>query len=252
MFDANAVKESFGRAAVDYDAHAELQHDVRGHCLQLAAQFWPKGSHILDAGCGTGAFAKTAKTLGWQITGVDLAPGMCALAASENAITLNADIQDLPLPDASFDGVFSSLTLQWLNQPADALAEMARVLKPDGHMVLSTFVEGTLAELAQAFHVVDDRPHVSRFLAPHQLLGFAKQAGLSLVVARQIRIVEYYADIIALMRRLQAIGATNQDIMRRRGLMTLRQFARLEQAYLATPRGLPVTWQALYLVLQKT
>lgn len=256
MFDTRAVGDSFGRAARHYDAHAGLQRAVRAHLLALATPYWPRGSLILDAGCGTGVFSEEAARagLGWEILALDIAPGMCEIAKTHCPQVANADVQEIPLADACVDGVFSSLMLQWVNRPDRVFSEMARVLKPGAHAVLSTFTDGTLKELAHAFRSVDDRPHVSDFMAPHRLLKLAEDAGLILAVAQQAEVVEHYPDTVALMRCLQAIGATNHHARRRRGLMTSRQFASLEQAYrhrYASPRGLPATWQVLMLAVRK-
>jgi malonyl-CoA O-methyltransferase len=251
MFDTQAVKYSFADAAEEYDAHAELQHEVRAHCVQLAAQFWPHGSRVLDVGCGTGAFIGEADARGWRPVGLDIADGMCKAARDYMAPVINASAESIPLGENIFDGVFSSLMLQWLNHPARAFGEMARVLKPGCHAVVSTFVEGTLCELSTAFKTIDDAPHVSEFLSSHEIIKYAEGAGFALALARQVRIEETYPDIIALMRRLQSIGAANRHSKRRKGLMTSRQFSRLEQAYTRSPQGCVATWQALYLVLQK-
>ena len=256
MFDQAAVKETFGRASAYYDRHADLQQKVRRVSLDLAGACWADDALILDVGCGTGAFAKEAHAEGhaWRVAGVDLAYGMCERASPRNHFTVNATAQALPFADAWFDGVFSSLMLQWMDNPLPALLEFSRLLKPGAHAVLSTFAAGTLQELAQAFRAIDNRPHVSHFTEPHDFLDMAKQAGLSLELAQQVPMVEYYPDTVALMRSLQNIGATNKHIHRRRGLMTSRQFARLEEAYRKnhmTVRGLPATWNILFVVLRK-
>jgi len=248
MFDTRAIKESFGRAAPDYDAEAHVQRQVRGHCLTLAGKYWPRGAHILDAGSGTGALSQETN---WRVTGLDISFGMCAFAREK---VVNADAASMPFSDARFDGVFSSLMLQWANDPQAVWREMARVLKPQGRVILSTLVAGTLHELREAFSSLDATPHVSHFLKVHDVLGCAAEAGLSMIAAEQVRIVEYYPDAIALMRSLQAIGASHKEAERRKGLMTLKQLARVEQAYekrFGGAKGLPATWQVLCLVMQK-
>lgn len=256
MFDGAAIKTAFGKAAGHYDANADLQQEVRRRALRLGVQCWPKAADILDAGCGTGAFFDDVRALAlsWRVFGCDVSPGMCRVAQQRHHRIMAASAEALPVADAMFDGVFSSLMLQWVNDPRVALAEMARVLKPGGALVLSTFAEGTLFELKQAFLAVDGAPHVSDFAAPHRLLEQARDAGFALVLAHQAPIVRHYPDTVALMRALQAVGATNALSSRRRGLMTSRQFSRLEQAYaknFSGPEGLSATWKALYLVLQK-
>lgn len=250
MFDTGAIKSGFGRAAEAYDEYALLQAKVRETCITLARPHFPSGAHIIDLGAGTGAFAQEAPL--WRVTGLDLSYGMCAVAEKHQRV-VNADAESLPFADERFDGVFSSLMLQWVNDPAKALSEMARVIPPARKIILSTLVAGTLSELKHAFAAVDQHPHVSGFLETHQLLAYAKEAGCSLVMAKEVAVTEYYPDAVALMRALQAIGATHKDSTRRKGLMTPKQFARMEEAYarLRTERGLPATWQVLYLVLRK-
>jgi malonyl-CoA O-methyltransferase len=255
MFDIEAVKDNFSRAAEAYDRHAYLQARAREHCLKLAKQYFSPQSHMLDAGCGTGVLAKEIKSQGlkWRITGLDLSLGMCGVARKHSRCIINADVAAMPFADACFDGIASSLMMQWANDTQVTLQEMARVIKGGGYAVLSTLVPGTLQELREAFAAIDDRNHVSEFIEAHQLLAQAQRADLKLVSARQAEIIEYYSDAVALMRGLQAIGATHKQAQRRKGLMTPKQFARMEEAYekYRTSQGLPATWQVLYLVLQK-
>ena len=257
MFDRQAVKEAFGRAAPVYDAHAHLQRQVRQHCLSLGQSYWPSGKHILDAGCGTGALLQEAAQLRlkWRVTSLDLSLGMCAVAREKSGAVVNADASSMPFADASFDGLFSSLMLQWANNAQAVWQEMERVLKPHGRIILSTFVHGTLQELREAFSSLDGKPHVSYFMQAHEILKCAADAGFTLAMAEQVRIVNHYPDAIALMRSLQFIGATHKDAGRSKGLMTLKQLAGVERTYekrFGSPEGLPATWQLLCLVLQKT
>lgn len=251
MFDTRMIQENFGGAAKSYDENALLQLQVRRACLLLARRHFPARAQVLDIGCGTGALAHEAKE--WRIAGLDISPGMCAFARRHCRV-VNADARALPFADESFSGVFSSLMLQWVDERPAAFAEMARVLKPGGIAVLSTLAEGTLHELSEAFSMVDGAPHVSEFAPPHTLIEEAGRAGFLLTLVRQSPVVEYYPDTIAIMRALQSIGATNKASVRRKGLMTPRQFSRLESFYrqrFGRSAGLPVTWQALYLVLKK-
>lgn len=246
MFDTQLVKDSFGRAAAQYDARASVQHKVRAEALTLARECWTPGMHILDAGCGTGAFVTEAKPLGWRVTGIDLSPGMCTAA---KGTPVNADAVAMPFADATFDGVFSSLMLQWANDPLSALREMKRVTKPRGHAVVATLVEGTLGELKQAFTALDEAPHVSEFSTPLHLQMLATRAGFAVVSSATETVTEHYPHIVALMRSIKSIGAANKDYRRNRGLMTPYQLARVTRAYPRTPDGLPVTWKPFLMVL---
>lgn len=256
MFDLPKLQSDFSRSAVSYDEHALLQKSVRASTLELARRIWTASATLVDLGCGTGALAHEirAQGLSWRLLGIDMAQGMCHKAQAQRMPSLCARADALPLPGGRFDGVFSSLMLQWCERPVDVFKEAARVITTGGYMVCSTLAQGTLAELGAAFAAVDDYPHLSSFPAAHEWLRQAELAGFELRQARQVKMVEYYTDVIGLMRSLQAIGATNKHQKRRKSLMTPKQFSRMERSYetqFATARGLPASWQVLYMVLRR-
>ncbi|HWS38494.1 MAG TPA: class I SAM-dependent methyltransferase [Actinoplanes sp.] len=100
------------------------------------------GEHILDAGCGTGRNLGTLLEAGAVPQGVDFSPGMLAVARSRfpGVPLFEADLQErLPFGDAVFDAVYCALLGEHLADPARAVAEFARVLRPGGRLVFSVF-----------------------------------------------------------------------------------------------------------------
>ena len=104
------------------------------------------GDAVLDVGCGT---ADVLNDLALRVgdsgsaIGVDASQEMLAVASSR-AQALGAtstfqigDAQALPFADASFDVVRSERTLQWVQDPARAVAEMVRVLRPGGRVCIT-------------------------------------------------------------------------------------------------------------------
>lgn len=256
MFDVCSIRADFSRAAVDYDALAQVQRRVRAHCITLGQACWAEGTHLLDAGCGTGALAQevAAAGLGWRITGLDLAFGMCAAARKRNSTVVNGDSAALPFANTSFDGIFSSLMLQWANDPLLVLRELARVTAAGGRCVLATLADGTLQELRAAFAALNQEPRMSPFPAAAGLQAAAIEAGWRVRVMEEDTLVEYYPDATSLMHGLKHIGAADKRAGRRRGLMTPRQLSRLAGEYdrrFGGRHGLPVTWQVVYLVMEK-
>src|SRR6266851_4951505 len=95
----------------------------------------------LDAGCGTGFLSLELAGRGHRVTGIDFAPAMLAEAkkkavAQSLAIRFEeADAEQLPFPNASFDLVMSRHVLWTLPHPEAAIDEWIRVLRPDGRLV---------------------------------------------------------------------------------------------------------------------
>jgi SAM-dependent methyltransferase len=93
----------------------------------------------LDAACGTGRHARRLVELGHDVVGIDITPEMLERATHgvPEARFVEADLHDVPAPDAHFDLVVCGLALAHLDDPMDALTELARVLRPGGRLVVS-------------------------------------------------------------------------------------------------------------------
>jgi ubiquinone/menaquinone biosynthesis C-methylase UbiE len=134
----------------DYDAFAEgyttvndnnLVHAYYERPAMLALAGDVAGRRILDAGCGAGALLAALRERGAIVTGLDRSAGMLELA--RRRLGDDADLRvaelgsPLPFPDGTFDDVTASLVLHYLEDWGLALAEMRRVLKPGGRLLVS-------------------------------------------------------------------------------------------------------------------
>ena len=90
---------------------------------------------LLDVGCGTGVFANTFAELGWSVTGVDVSEDMLRLARERPLEVVVADARRLPFDDATFDAAVSLWTHTDMEDFGRVVAEVARVLRPDGTFV---------------------------------------------------------------------------------------------------------------------
>lgn len=113
------------------------------------------GERFLDVATGTGDLARAIlrRAPGAEVVGLDPSRAMLARAAAKlpRATFVPGDARDLPFPDASFDGVSIAFGIRNVPDRPAALAEMARVLRPGGRLVILELNEPTNA-LAR-FHV---------------------------------------------------------------------------------------------------
>lgn len=134
----------------DYDSFAEAYaaenennlvnaYYERPAMLALAGDV--AGRYILDAGCGSGPLTAALQDRGAADPGIDSSAEMLALARrrlGENASLQMVDLRDsLPFADEAFDDVVASLVLHYLEDWGPTLAELRRVLKCGGRLILS-------------------------------------------------------------------------------------------------------------------
>lgn len=103
-----------------------------------------QGQDVLDVACGTGVVARAAQRLvgaSGRVCGIDLNPAMIGVArgVAPDLEWRVGDAADLPYPDDCFDAVTCQSALFFFPDPAQACAEMARVLRPGGTLALQTY-----------------------------------------------------------------------------------------------------------------
>jgi malonyl-CoA O-methyltransferase len=243
-----AIACAFSRAAASYDHAAVLQRETGEHLLNLAADH--PGHSLLDAGCGTGYFSRCWRGSGKQVIALDLAPGMLAFARQQQAADhyLLADIEHIPLKDASVDLCFSNLAVQWCESLPRALHECWRVTRPGGMVLFSTLAEGSLHQLADAWQQVDGTDHVNPFLSPAQISTACRPYRHQLEISWQTL---NYPDVMTLMRSLKNIGATHLHQPRGNGLLSRQRLTALEAAYPCQLGQFPLSYHLTYGVIYR-
>ncbi len=242
-----AVAAAFGRAANTYEDHAELQRIAGDRLLTLAGT--TPVSQVLDAGCGTGWYARHWQAQGCDVTALDLSPQMLDTARRHGAASryLCGDIEHIPLADAAVDLAWSNLAVQWCSELSHGLSELRRVTRPGGRVVFSTLGAGSLQELHQAWRGVDDQPHANRFLSRETVLAACGPGGEVIQEAVQCR----FPDVMAAMRSLKGIGATHLHDGRQARVLTRGQLQRLAAAWPQQGGEYLLTYQLLYGVIHR-
>jgi SAM-dependent methyltransferase len=143
----------------------------------------PDGARVLEVGCGPGRLSiRLAGRHGLDVTGLDLDPTMIRRARANadrpgsgeqrRPSFLVGDVASLAFPDESFDLVISTLSMHHWADPAAGLAEIGRVLRPDGQALVWDFRPG-----------VRPHPFGPRHAHLPDLVGLANSSSLRVVSA---------------------------------------------------------------------
>jgi SAM-dependent methyltransferase len=122
--------------------------DARIPLVRAVVEVAPR--RVLEVGCGWGELAEwIARETRAEVVAVDLSPRMVELARERGVDASVADVQSLPYEDASFDVVVAAWMLYHVPDLDRAVAEVARVLRPDGTFVAATNSRLHLVELRE-------------------------------------------------------------------------------------------------------
>lgn len=145
MTKAKGEQMSYGwneSAAAWIAAQGDEGDYARQHVLdpRMIARIQHRGfANALDVGCGEGRFCRVLQQLGVQAVGVDLAPALIETARLRDPLGdyRVGDASTLEFADDSFDLVVSYVTLVDFPDIQSAIAEMARVLRPGGSLLIA-------------------------------------------------------------------------------------------------------------------
>jgi malonyl-CoA O-methyltransferase len=259
--EKTAVRRSFERAAATYDRNNVLQCEIGIRLLKHLDPIRIAPEVVVDVGCGTGIFFAELRTRMPKARhiGVDIAlpmlrraaartPGWKRLLGFPHPRLVCGDAERLPLAAGSADMVFSNLALQWTD-PRLVFAEVARILRPGGLFLFSSFGPDTLRELRTAFAAADSHAHVNTFIDMHDLGDALVNVGLAEPVMEMEMITLEYACVEKVARDLQAIGARNALPGRPKGLAGRERWRKVIAAYerFRQPGGaLPASYEVIY------
>jgi SAM-dependent methyltransferase len=186
--EPDSIVREFTHQSESFNAAPAMRSaDTLGRLLDLIPA--RPGERWLDAACGPGLVARGLAPRTGLVEGVDVTPAMVELAAREaaregveNAVFTIGDATALPFADAAFDGAVTRFSLHHIPMPGRVVAELRRVVRPGGAVVVADHVTSADADEA-AFHEELERlrdPSHWACLTPARLRGLGRRAGLAL------------------------------------------------------------------------
>ncbi len=142
MAMTQATEAYFERVAGDWDTLQQSYFTDAVRDAALARAYLRPEMVVADVGCGTGFMAAGLAPLVQKVHALDGSPAMLAQAQQRLAQTGNVTFGlmeggRIPLPDASVDAAFANMMLHHCPDPAEAIGEMVRILKPGGRLVIT-------------------------------------------------------------------------------------------------------------------
>jgi SAM-dependent methyltransferase len=209
---------SFGKAAVMTSA------ETLGALVELVPA--DADSRWLEPACGTGLVARALAGRVGFVAGVDLTPAMLEQATRgaaeegiENASFSAGDATALEFADGSFDGAVTRLSLHHIPVPGRAIAELARVVRPGGTVIVGDLVadeaDGEGALWREEIERLRDPSHwLCR--TPGQLRTMAAEAGLALEHEQLIPLDIDFEDWLARGSGGRAAGPLVDELLAQR------------------------------------
>lgn len=194
--DYDEIRKFEALAARWWDPHSEFKplHEINP--LRLAyidRRAKLAGKHVLDVGCGGGILSESMAQSGASVTGIDMGQAPLAVARlHQHESNIEVDYQQSTVEDIArthaqqFDVVTCMEMLEHVPDPASTIEACARLVKPGGHVFLSTInrnPKSFLFAIVGAEYVLRLLPkgthEYRKFLKPSELSGWARDAGLS-------------------------------------------------------------------------
>jgi SAM-dependent methyltransferase len=152
----------------------------------------PAGRRVLEVGAGTGALWPTKPD--FQLVSTDFSAAMCATLRDKGFAAARCSADALPFPTEAFDGAIACHMLYHVNDPADAIAELRRVLRPGGWLVATTNGAGHMAQLWE----IATRARLPMSFPEAMDLSFRAENAIELLAAEfnDVELVRYEDELV--------------------------------------------------------
>ena len=193
--------------------------------LDALAPFLP-GARVLEAGCGTGLLLSRARRGARLALGVDLSRGMLGHAKGKGLGVAQASVERLPFTDHAFDVVYSFKVLAHIEPIEAALAELSRVTRPGGKLVLEFYNAHSLRRVVRLLRPglqISDRTTDAEVYTRFDTLADVRRAlpaGVRITGVRGVRVLTLLPQLLDVPIAGQALAAAERAAA---GLPVLRR-----------------------------
>lgn len=256
IFDRLLLTQRRNRVAAVAEAHDFLLAHVTGDLLDRLALVQRSFAQALDLGCHNGLLARQLAEAP-NVRGVICYDPAERLLAKASGLRVVGDLEALPFAHASFDLIASALSLHLVDDLPGTLAQASGILKPDGLLLAALLGGETLRELRESWLAAEAElaggasPRVAPFADVRALGGLLQRAGFALPVVDSDKLTVTYADPLAVMREVKAMGTSNMLAERSRVPVTRRLLFRAAEIYadrFGRPDGrVPATFEIITL-----
>jgi 2-polyprenyl-3-methyl-5-hydroxy-6-metoxy-1,4-benzoquinol methylase len=170
----------------------------KNNTLELVEKFIGVGK-VLDVGCGAGDFLLIAKNRGWEVTGVELSPGLFNICERKKYNVINSSFEDVDFPDHSFDLLTFWDVIEHVIDPVYCVMKAKRMLSSGGIAIFCTPNEDSLlAKIGLALYKVSASHYIYPALALHpknHTFFFSKKGFKNLIEKTGMKWLKCYSQI---------------------------------------------------------
>ncbi|MBP7710519.1 MAG: methyltransferase domain-containing protein [Rickettsiales bacterium] len=256
---------NFAHGVQNYLEAASIQGLAAEEICKIAAPFFAENLQVLDLGSGTGFVAREILKQvqddenirsrhpelvsgSPSIFELDLALEMLQQSPSPNSQKIQADFENLPFKNNSFDILISSFALQWLTDFDKSFSQFFSLLKPEGVFIFCLPCDGSLAELSAAnIFNFNQLPKVE------DLKNSLKKSGFSEISVETKTTKQTFESGVAALKSLKKIGANysqkNSKVITKTNLAQFNNFCL--KNFGTDTRKIEVSWVISYFIFSK-
>jgi SAM-dependent methyltransferase len=204
---APTTQEYYDRFAAGYETERHHGYHRLIDELELGLiRRYGAGKDVFEAGCGTGLLLREAAAVARSALGLDLSRGMLGPARARGLRVVQGSLTDVPLASASVDLVYSMKVLAHVPDIRRAVAELARLVRPGGHLLLEFYNPLSLRYLAKRLGgpgAIAAGTTESDVYTRYDTLARARDylpSGVDLIGVRGVRVVTPSSHVFAMPR----------------------------------------------------